>query len=141
MIEKIKAEELMQVVPVELSPEDPAHWANSLMEDHDACHLPVTVNGQLLGMVSRRAALGAHLHRGSGYLVVLDFMKTHPIKVYPESTLRELTQALVAGRRDCLAVVSRRDEVLGTVHAHDVLRRLLRYQNMLDGRFQPARAA
>lgn len=141
MLEKIRAEELMRKVPVELSPEDPAHWANSLMEDHRACHLPVTVNGQLLGIVSRAEALGAHLYKGLGYLVVLDFMKTNPIKVYPETTLRDLAQALLESKNDCLAVVSRRDEVLGAVHAHDILRRFLRHQHVADGRFQLAPAA
>lgn len=141
MLEKIKAQEIMRPVPVELSPEDPAHVVKSLMEDHKACHLPVTVNSQLLGMVSKVEAMAAHLFNGPGYLVALDFMKPDPIKVYPETTLRELTETLVDRKEDCLPVVSRHDEVLGAVHAHDILRRVLHYQHALDGRFQLAWAA
>lgn len=141
MLEKIKAEEIMRPVPVELSPEDPAHWVKSIMDDHNACHLPVTVNSQLLGIVSRVEAVAAHLFNGPGYLVALDFMKTNPVKVYPETTLRELTETLIEGNNDCLAVVNRRDEVLGAVHGHDILRRVLHYQHALNGRFQLAWAA
>lgn len=141
ILEKIKAEEIMKPVPVELSPEDPAHRVKSLMDDHDACHLPVTVNSQLLGIVSRTGALAAHLFSGPGYLVALDFMKTRPLKVYPETCLREVTEALLERRHDCLAVVSRHDEVLGAVHAHDVLRRFLHSEQAQAGGFLPAWAA
>ena len=122
MSQNIKAEEIMRSGPVELSPEDPAHWVTRIMEDHDACHLPVTVNGQLLGMVSRLRARSAHLFDGIGYLVALDFMKTNPIRVYPETALRELSQTLIRCKQYCLAVVNPRDEVLGAVHASDILR-------------------
>jgi hypothetical protein len=61
--------------------------------------------------------------------------------VYPETTLRALTQALLESKNDCLAVVSRRDELLGAVHAHDILRRILPFQHVLAGQLRPARAA
>lgn len=137
MLQKIKAEEIMRPVPAELSPEDSAHRVNRLMEDHNACHLPVTVNSQLLGLVSRVEALAARLFKGPGYLVALDFMKTNPVKVYPGSTLGELTKTLFERQDDCLTVVSRHDEVLGAVHAHDILRHILPCQRAQGGNFLP----
>jgi len=141
MLDKFKAEEIMRPVPVELSPEDPAHLVKQLMDEHNACHLPVTVNSQLLGIVSRVEAVAAHLFNGPGYLVTLDFMSTNVFKAYPEASLRELTELLLKRRDSCIAVVSKCDEVLGLVHAQDILRRVMHYHQSKKGNFQLAWAA
>jgi hypothetical protein len=57
------------------------------------------------------------------------------LKVNPETNLRDLSEALMSMRNDCVAVVGKRDELLGVVHVQDVLRKLLQFHRGKEGNF------
>jgi CBS domain-containing protein len=125
----------MKRVPVQLSPEDPAYWIQGVMDDHGACHLPVTAGGVLLGVISRAECVAASLSGAPGYLTALDFMRGDPAKLYPDLPLGQVARALIEGAHDCLPVVSRRDEFLGSIAVHDVLKHLHRIAERGEGGF------
>ena len=132
MLTKLKAKDIMRKFPAQLSPEDPAHWARTVMESHGVHHLPVTINGLLLGLVSRAESIAATLSGRAGYLTALEFMRKNPVRASPDACLGELSRALIAEGHDCIPIVSEHDEVLGAVHVHDVLRELYQYAGRVE---------
>lgn len=120
-MQNMKAEEFIRKAPAELSLDDPAHYVQSVMDGCDASHLPVTTNGQLLGLVSRPDTMAATLFNGPGYLVAGDFMKARPLTAQPDLALPEVAFIMAVRKLDCLPVVSEREQLLGMIHIHDIV--------------------
>lgn len=120
-MQNVRAEEFIRKVPAELSLDDPAHYVQSIMEDCNASHLPVTTNGQLLGMVSRPETIAATFFGGPGYLVARDFMKTRPLVAQPDLALPEVAFIMAIRKLDCLPVVTKNEQLLGMIHIHDIV--------------------
>lgn len=120
-MQNVKAEEFIRGVPAELSLDDPAHYVQSIMDGCDASHLPVTTNGELLGVVSRPETIAATFFNGPGYLVAGDFMKVRPITVKANLTLPEVAFIMAVRKLDCLPVLGDKEQLLGMIHIHDIV--------------------
>lgn len=125
MFKSLKAREVMRQAPLELSLQDSAHEVKAAMDEHGSCHLPVTSCGELVGMVCRNDAADASNFRGPGYQSAADIVAKQGPAVPPEAPLSETLFAMFKNQRDCLPVVSQYRELLGVVHAQDIVGVLL----------------
>lgn len=120
-MKNVRAEEFVRKVPAELSLEDPAHYVQSIMDSCSSNYLPVTMNGELLGMVSRPETIAATFFSGPGYLVVQDFMKARPASAHASLALPEVAFLMAMKKLDCLPVVGEKKQFLGMIHIHDIV--------------------
>lgn len=108
---------------VTIGPATHCDEARRLMDEHRVRHLPVVIEGRLVGMVSDRDVRSAA--SGSPGAVAGRIMTPDPVTVTPETRIEYAAQVMLDGRFGSLPVVA--DEAMvGIVTYTDLLRAFVR---------------
>jgi acetoin utilization protein AcuB len=106
-----------------IGPDTPCHELRRMMDEHRVRHLPVVIDGRVVGMVSDRDVRSAP--SGSSGAVAGRIMTPDPVTVTPETRIEDAAQAMLDGRFGSLPVVA--DEAMvGIVTYTDLLRAFVR---------------
>ncbi len=128
--------DVMAVLPRTVTTSTPLEEAVVEMIHHDIRHLPVVdSDDQLVGMLSDRdvraligdpvLALREERLDGTLSLTVDEVMTPDPVAVYADEPTEVLARALVDERIGAVAVLNRKERLVGIVSYVDVLRRVL----------------
>jgi IMP dehydrogenase len=125
-VEKVKKSESGMIVdPVTVHPEQPIPEALAIMQQYRISGLPVTRNGQLVGILTNRdLRFEKHLDRTVGEVMTKDKLVT----ARPGVTLEEAKEILHRYRIEKLPVVDERKQLRGLITVKDI-EKAIRYPN------------
>lgn len=109
----------MTANPVKVAPTDLMSVAHDMMREHGVCHVPVVLEGKLLGIVSDRDLYVLEPLR-FGEMTVGDVMQRAVSTVAPDAPLDEVIDRMSQERCDAIAVVGKTG-VVGIFTATDAL--------------------
>lgn len=132
----MKVRELMSTQVETLDPDDDLDLANALMRLDRTRHLPVTSDGEVVGMVSDRDILQAQVSSLSGLtddevrqvnlrIKVREIMTTDVLTVTPDTGAKEAAELLRVRKFGCLPVIEE-GQLVGIVTATDFLDLVIR---------------
>jgi len=114
---------VMTTFPYSVSPDDPVDAVERLMEEHAIRHIPVQVDGKVVGLISER---DLH-HRGHGPLPLRDrrrasaVMLRDPFVVEINTSLAEVLEEMARRHIGC-AIVLRHGKLAGIFSSTDACR-------------------
>ncbi|HJZ87264.1 MAG TPA: CBS domain-containing protein [Polyangia bacterium] len=114
----------MFVAPSALEPDDSLEMAEAAMLLHDVSHLPVTVDDELVGVVSLRAVLSGEIlarEDGDRRAERVSCVMSPPVAVRPDDTLVEAAETVCRHHVSCLPVVEG-IHLVGMVTSVDLVR-------------------
>jgi len=132
-LRRVSANELMTPDPYVVFEEQPLLEAMEIMREHDIRQLPVVDDaGRLVGIVTDRdlrQALSSHLETEletgqdvlDTYMQVGEIMTGEPLTVFPDDTMEEVIDILLATKVGGLPVVNLENIPVGMVSYLDVL--------------------
>lgn len=122
----MKAARIMTREVTCVSPKTPLTTAGALMSHLQVRHLPVTVEGKLVGVLSDRDLL-TRGHRGPdgevsfGAETCGDAMTTHPVACVGRTPVSHLASLMLDHRVDCVPIVTADNRLAGIVTSTDLL--------------------
>ena len=130
----MKVMDLMTSDPLTVTPMETVDKANELMSENNIRQIPVTRDGELIGIVTDRdirAFLNAALmnnpesRESTLKTHVRDIMTTEPLFVGPDDDLREAVEMLIEQKFGAIPVVEEAEGLVGILSYVDVLRYFL----------------
>jgi acetoin utilization protein AcuB len=119
----MQVRQIMTPRVVTVTPDTTVGEARRLLEEHRIRHLPVLVNGRIVGIVSDRDLRSAGGANGSR-TVVAGVMTPRPVTVTSDTRVEEAARLLLSRRIGGLPVVDGH-ELVGIVTGDDLLRALV----------------
>ena len=122
----MRAKEVMTRDVQAILPETSLMEAYLLMQDLRVRHLPVVVEGRLVGVVSDRDFLGwaTRLEDGSLKFVktsVGSVMTLNPVASVQGATVAEMVKLMMSRQIDCLPIVTLENKLVGMVTSTDLM--------------------
>jgi acetoin utilization protein AcuB len=112
--------DIMTTALVTVGPTEPARRAWELMRDHRFRHLPVVVDGRLVGILSERDLRPVLLSPGLAPAAVREVMSENPTTVTPDASVEDAASLLVVKKIGCLPVLEG-ERLVGIVTETDLL--------------------
>ncbi len=108
--------------------------AAKLMAAEDIGSLIVTKSDVLVGIVTRREVIGAHLHSEESYqtLTVEDIMTTPVVTIGPDADLGQVVGLMNQTGKRRIPVIEGND-IIGLITATDIIRVLATWKLLADG--------
>ncbi|MGZ3722566.1 MAG: CBS domain-containing protein [Bdellovibrionales bacterium] len=124
---KVSVEEFTTPNPVTATENATLDDLNRLMKDFEIRHLPITRDGQVVGIVSDRdLRLASGLTSGEKRLVLAsDLMASNPVTVSAGATLDEVAFEMSKSKIGSVIVNDENDRLLGIFTATDALNALI----------------
>lgn len=122
--------DVMSTKLVTVGPGESARHAYDLMRDHRFRHLPVVVEGRLVGILSDRDLRPVLLSPGLAGSRVGELMTAHPVTIAPDAPVEEAASLLVARKIGCLPVLEE-GRLVGIVTGTDLLAVLVELLGLL----------
>lgn len=117
----MRVQDFMSTDVETISPKAPAEKAWTHMKLRDIHHLVVMSEGKVAGIVSHRDLGGARGKALRAGRTVADVMTAQPVRVRPESTVRQAANLLRGRSIGCLPVVNETGRLRGIVTTSDLL--------------------
>jgi CBS domain-containing protein len=116
----------MTTSPATCEPATSLRVAAQLMDVHDCAAIPVTDNGELIGIITDRdiACRGVAKESNAAELPVADFMTVPVIAVGPDDPLDTAADLMQENRIHHLPVITRDGRVVGMLAQSDLGRRM-----------------
>jgi CBS domain-containing protein len=115
--------------PLTVGPEDSAAVAKGLLESHDIHHLPVAVDGVLVGILSSADFLKLHVLSGSAQslesVTVSQIMEAEPVTLDIFADLVDVASKLAEGGFHSIPVVEGDNVLIGIVTSTDLINHLM----------------
>lgn len=127
----MKARQLMTREVQSILPETPLAEAWQLMHALKVRHLPVTVEGKLVGLVSDRDFLGYVVRAKDGSLIFEGAVKAgqvmtlDPVACVQGAPVSELAEQMLTRQIDCVPIVNKERQLVGLVTSTDLMAMLL----------------
>ena len=130
----IGIERVMSTQPTTLDVDDDVTQARVLLDSAGIHHLPVLMDGKLIGIVSSADLLKVFAkNQGTAGTTVRDIMEVNPTVLGHRSTLREAAKILSKGGFHSLPVVEPDQTLVGIVTSSDLITHLLHQIGTDDG--------
>ena len=127
-------ERIMTTEPTTIGPDEPAERARELLAAETIHHLPVVLDGKLIGIVSSSDLLKLYLLAdGAGPAAVRHIMEKDPMVLESKDSLRDAAVKLSIGGFHALPVVARDGSLAGIVTSGDLIEHLLHQLPRGDG--------
>ena len=134
----------MNCEPITVAPETPTVDAIRLMRERKLACLPVTVEGRLVGIVTRGDVRGAEpssatslsiweLHYLLAKLTITEVMTRNPITISQHATIGEEAQVMLDSRISGLPVVDSGGKVVGIITESDIFRMVVQRWSEAQG--------
>ncbi|HRV70771.1 MAG TPA: CBS domain-containing protein [Thermovirgaceae bacterium] len=118
----VTVEDVMTSPVMVITPDMSVEEAYRLMIRYGHAALPVSVDGRLLGIITRKDLDKARIH-GLGSALVEDYMTGDPVTILPDASVAEAHRMMVLRNIGRIPVTSG-EEILGIVTRTDILRAL-----------------
>lgn len=119
----MRAEQVMSAAVICISPKASLKKAEEVMKARGIRHLPVTDDaGKLIGILSDRDLLRA---TGAIDLPVSEYMSCQVLTATPETSIRQIAEALVQNKISALPVVDSGQRVVGILTTTDILKAIV----------------
>jgi len=122
----MKVHDAMTKSPATCEPTTSLRVAAQLMDVHDCAAIPVTRNGELVGIITDRDIACRAVAKASNAadLLVQEFMTTPVIAVSPEDPLDKAAELMSENRIHHLPVIANDGRVVGVLAQSDLGRRM-----------------
>ena len=127
-------EKFMTTLPHTISKDAPLKDALSIMREHHIRHLPVEVDGALIGVLTDRDIKLASSFNHDGQFRVEEVMTPSPYTVAPGTPVDEVVVNMAEHKYGCAIVRQGNGKIVGIFTATDGLRVL---GEVLKGNFKP----
>lgn len=133
---------IMTTDPITVGPGDSVAYAKSILDSRDIHHLPVTVDGVLVGILTSADLLKLDIFKGKAATLasikVEQVMESDPVTLDVFADLIDVAAKLSHGSFHALPVVEADNVLVGIVTSTDLINHVLMQVPRGDGSLQPA---
>ena len=128
----VRISDEMKSPPLVLSPDASLNTALKLMDESQIRHVPITKDGELLGILSDRVVKQANMLDDREALCVADIMNRDPFVVFDTALVSEVLNTMIERKEDCAVVVDSAGTPVGIFTSSDGMKLLRRTLDQED---------